>query len=261
MKPLAQPDPWLALRRHTAARIAIGRVGASLPTREVLAFGVAHAQACDAVHLPLDAAVLHGELEALGVDHLHVGSQADSRDAYLKRPDLGRLLSANGEALLYDEAMRRGASPDVVFVIADGLSSLAVSRHAMPFLRATLPLLSGWSIGPVVVAEQARVALGDPVALALRARAVVVLVGERPGLSSADSLGAYLTYAPRPGCSDADRNCISNIRPEGLAYADAARKLAYLLEGARRLGLSGVALKDDSAAPGELPSHSPTSLS
>jgi len=261
MKSLAPPDPWLALRRHTAARIAIGRAGASLPTREVLAFGVAHAQARDAVHLPLDAAVLHEELDALGVAHLHVASQAESRDEYLKRPDLGRLLSSSGEALLHDEAMHGGTSPDLVFVIADGLSSLAVGRHALPLLKATLPLLSGWSIGPVVVAEQARVALGDPVALALHARAVVVLIGERPGLSSADSLGAYLTYAPRPGCSDADRNCISNIRPEGLAYADAARKLAHLLEGARRLGLSGVALKDDSEAPGDLPSHSPTSLS
>lgn len=245
MKPLVQPDPWRALRRHTAARIAIGRSGASLPTREVLAFGVAHAQARDAVHLPLDAAGLHAELETLGVEHPHVTSRAASRDVYLKRPDLGRKLCAGSEAALCALAARREADPDVVFVVGDGLSSLAVARHAVPLLAATLPLLEGWSVGPVVVAEQARVALGDPIALALRARAVVVLIGERPGLSSADSLGVYLTYAPRAGLSDADRNCISNIRPEGLSHADAARKLVCLLDGARRLGVSGVGLKED----------------
>ena len=260
MKTLAQHDPWQALRRHTAARIAIGRSGASLPTREVLAFGVAHAQARDAVHLPFDAAALHIELSALGVTPLHVTSQAANRDSYLKRPDLGRLLSADSEKALQDAAARQGADPDVVFVIADGLSSLAVARHAVPLLQATLPLLSGWSVGPVVLAEQARVALGDPVALALRARAVVVLIGERPGLSSADSLGAYLTFAPRSGLFDADRNCISIIRPEGLPCADAACKLAYLLAGARRLGRSGIALKDDSDRPSDLPSPITTSI-
>lgn len=246
MKPLPQTDPWQMLRQHTAARIAIGRCGASLPTHEVLAFGVAHAQARDAVHLLLDTAELHAEVSALGLTALCVASQATSRDVYLKRPDLGRLLSANSEQALLDAAPQRGVGPRVIFVLADGLSALATTQHAIPLLQATLPLLDGWQIGPVIIAEQARVALGDPVARVLNAQAVVVLLGERPGLSAADSLGAYLTYAPRPRTTDADRNCISNIRPEGLPYRVAAQKIAYLLNGARLLGCSGVRLKDNS---------------
>lgn len=244
------PDPWQSLRRYTQARIALGRSGSSLPTAAWLGFGLSHAQARDAVHQPLDAATLHGEIEALGSEHLHVTSRASMRDIYLKRPDLGRQLAPESAAMLAE--VRSEAPPDVVFVVADGLSSLAVARHAVPLLRATMPLLQAWKIGPIVVAEQGRVALGDPVAVALEARAVVVLIGERPGLTSADSLGVYLTYAPRPGMTDADRNCISNVRPEGLAYAEAARKIAYLLAGARRLGQSGVALKDDSDADTKL---------
>lgn len=246
MKTLPQHDPWHMLRQHTAARIAIGRCGASLPTHEVLGFGVAHAQARDAVHLPLDTAELHAEVSALGLAALCVASQAATRDVYLKRPDFGRLLSANSEQALLDVASPHGVSPCVVFVLADGLSALATTRHAIPLLQATLPLLDGWRIGPVIIAEQARVAFGDPVARVLNAQAVVVLLGERPGLSAADSLGAYLTYAPRPSTTDADRNCISNIRPEGLPYRVAAQRIAYLLNGARLLGCSGVRLKDDS---------------
>lgn len=259
MNAAIRPDPWISLRRHTAARIALGRSGASLPTREVLSFGVAHALARDAVHLPLDVETLHADLARLGLQPLHVCSQAESRDAYLKRPDLGRLLSPGGAKALHERSVQCAETPDVVFVVADGLSSLAVARHAVPLLAEVLPLLDGWALGPVVVAEQARVALGDPVALALGARAVVVLVGERPGLSSADSLGAYLTYGVRHGLSDADRNCISNIRPEGLPYAAAAHKLAWLLDGARRLGASGVVLKDESD-PHALPASSTTAF-
>jgi len=248
------PDPWSALRRHTSARIALGRSGDSLPTSALLEFGLAHALARDAVHLPLDGAALAAALDAAGLAHLAVHSQATDRSVYLRRPDLGRQLTPASLAAL--EKAAPTTAPDLVFVIADGLSSLAVARHALPLLQASLELLPGWSMAPVVIAEQARVALGDAIGAALGAGTVVVLIGERPGLSSPDSLGIYLTHHPRPGLSDADRNCISNVRPEGLPYETAARKLTYLLDGARRLGRSGLALKDDSgfeALPGPAP--------
>lgn len=248
------PNPWSALRQHTPARIALGRSGDSLPTRALLEFGLAHALARDSVHLPLDGAALAAALDAAGLPHLAVHSQAVDRSTYLRRPDLGRQLTADSRAALKKAAP--SAAPDLAFVIADGLSSLAVTRHALPVLHASLELLPGWSMAPVVIAEQARVALGDAIGEALGAATVVVLIGERPGLSSPDSLGIYLTHCPQPGLTDADRNCISNVRPEGLPYAAAARKLAYLLDGARRLGRSGLALKDDSgleALPGAAP--------
>ncbi|HXE38921.1 MAG TPA: ethanolamine ammonia-lyase subunit EutC [Azonexus sp.] len=249
------PDPWQALRQHTPARIALGRSGDSLPTSALLEFGLAHALARDAVHLPLDGAALGAALDAAGLPHRAVHSQAADRSTYLRRPDLGRQLTADSRVAL-EKAAQSATAPDLAFVIADGLSSLAVSRHALPLLHASLELLPGWSMAPVVIAEQARVALGDAIGEALGAGTVVVLIGERPGLSSPDSLGIYLTHRPRPGLTDADRNCISNVRPEGLPYAVAARKLAYLLDGARRLGRSGLALKDDSgleALPGAAP--------
>ena len=241
-------DPWQALRAHTAARIALGRSGVSLPTEELLRFGSAHAQARDAVHLPLDSDALCATLEAAGWPTLQVHSAAPDRATYLLRPDLGRQLDEASAARLAEEE----GGFDVQLVVGDGLSSLAVSRHAAPLVaevRALAP--PGWRFGPVVVARQARVALGDPVGELLRARLVVVLIGERPGLSSPDSLGIYLTWAPRRGRSDAERNCISNVRPEGLGYAQAARKLVWLVQEAWRLELSGVALKDrsDGAAP------------
>jgi len=251
-----KPDPWSALRRHTGARIALGRSGDSLPTSALLEFGLAHALARDAVHLPLDGAALAAALDAAGLAHLAVHSQATDRATYLRRPDLGRQLAPESLGALEKAAQGPAAAPDLVFVIADGLSSLAVARHALPLLQTSLELLPGWSIAPVVIAEQARVALGDAIGAALGAATVVVLIGERPGLSSPDSLGIYLTHRPRPGLTDADRNCISNVRPEGLPYDLAARKLAYLLDGARRLGRSGLALKDDSgfeALPGPAP--------
>jgi ethanolamine ammonia-lyase small subunit len=246
MKAPADQDPWHALRRFTAARIALGRAGSSLPTREVLAFGLAHAQARDAVHHRLERGVLEAALAAAGLAPvIHVHSAAPDRAHYLRRPDSGRRLDdASRERLA---AATPGDAPDVVLVVADGLSALAAERHAVPVITALRPLLAGWRIGPVVVAEQSRVALGDEIGVALRARQVVMLIGERPGLSSPDSLGLYLTHGPRPGLTDAERNCISNVRPEGLAYPLAAARLAHLLAGARALGKSGVALKDDSA--------------
>jgi ethanolamine ammonia-lyase small subunit len=239
------PDPWDALRRHTPARVALGRSGASMPTDELLRFGFAHAQARDAVHLPLDAEALVASLEAAGCATLRVHSAAPDRATYLLRPDLGRRLSDASIAAL--DAVPAAEACDLLIVVADGLSSLAVSRHALPLVeRLRAQAGTALRLGPVVVAEQARVAIGDPVGERLRARLVAVLIGERPGLSSPDSLGIYLTWAPRVGRSDAERNCISNVRPEGLGYEDAARKLLWLAREASRRQLTGVQLKDRS---------------
>lgn len=239
-------DPWSRLRQFTRARVGIGRTGHAQTTDAVLAFGLAHAQARDAVHLPLDVRAMDAALREAGQDVLQVHSAAPDRETYLRRPDLGRRLDDAGAA-----ALQPGTPPfDVVFVIADGLSALAAQRHGVPMLQAVLARLRQWHIGPVVVAQQARVALGDDIGERMRARQVVMLIGERPGLSSPDSLGIYLTYDPRVGRTDAQRNCISNVRPEGLPYAQAADRLVFLLRGAVALGRSGVDLKDDSAAVG-----------
>jgi ethanolamine ammonia-lyase small subunit len=237
-------DPWSALRALTPARIALGRSGASLPTDEVLRFGVAHALARDAVHQALDADRLEAELRAVGFDGVRVRSRARDRRTYLLRPDLGRRLWPESA-----ESLRacRNAGTDVCVVIADGLSSAAVQRHALPLLAAFRDeARSRWSLAPVVIAEQSRVALGDEIGELLGARLAAILIGERPGLSSPDSLGVYLTYEPRVGRNDGERNCISNIRPEGLAYAEAARKMVWLVGEALRLRLTGVKLKDQS---------------
>lgn len=240
-------DPWLAFARHTPARIALGRTGASLPTQEVLRFALAHAQARDAVHTPFDADGVASALEGLGLPVIAASSAAPSRDVYLRRPDLGRRLSQESRAVL-GEAGAAGEPVDLALVVADGLSSAAVHAQAVPFLSALKPWIAaeGWRLAPVVVARQARVALGDEVGVLLRARAVVVLVGERPGLSSPDSLGLYLTFDPKARRSDAERNCISNVRAEGLPHAAAAFKLAWLIKEAFRRSLTGVDLKDES---------------
>lgn len=243
---LAPPDPWAPLRAHTAARIALGRSGASLPTAEWLRFGVAHAQARDAVHQALDADALAGEVRQHGFDAVVVASAAPDRSSFLQRPDLGRRLSDRSTSLL------SGLPPaGLVCVVGDGLSAAAAQQHAVPLLLHARPLLEagGLSPGLVVLAHQCRVALGDEIGHLLGARLVVVLLGERPGLSSPDSLGAYLTHAPRPGRRDAERNCISNIRPEGLEVPEAARRLAWLCQAALSRGATGIALKDESDAP------------
>lgn len=243
--PAPPPDPWSALRRHTAARIALGRAGVSLPTAEWLGFGVAHALARDAVHLPLDLAGVQVQVQALGLVCHAVHSAAPDRATYLRRPDLGRRLAPESAAAL--AALPRLVD-ELLVVVGDGLSALAIQRHAAPLLAALQPALAqaGLRIGPVLLASQARVALGDEAGAALGARAVLVLIGERPGLSSPDSLGAYLTSAPRMGLQDALRNCVSNIRPEGLAYVAAAHKISWLLAMAQRGGGTGVQLKDES---------------
>jgi ethanolamine ammonia-lyase small subunit len=247
-----KPDPveidaWQGLRKFTAARIALGRTGDSQPTQAVLKFGLAHAQARDAVHVPMDAAAVETQLVEAGFPVLHAHSAASDRREYLVRPNHGRKLSAASRAAL--ESAKSRLPPDlidIVLVVADGLSAFAPSRHAVPLLQALRPRLEGWRLAPVVVALQSRVALGDEIGEIFDAEMVVMLIGERPGLSSPDSLGIYLTYRPRVGRSDAERNCISNVRPGGLDFETAAFKLHYLIENARRLQLSGVDLKDDS---------------
>lgn len=257
---------WTALRRFTPARIALGRAGAALPTEEVLAFGLAHARARDAVHEALDVERLEAELHAAEFETIQVHSAAPSRRDYLLRPDLGRRLSTDSVARLRDRfrqpseactssgsrqtttpAIGSGAVFDVCLVVADGLSSIGMQRHAVPLLQALRERAPAvWAFSPVILAEQARVALGDEIGELLRARIVAILIGERPGLSSPDSLGIYLTYEPRVGRNDSERNCISNIRPEGLTYTDAARKALWLIDAALRRRLTGVALKDES---------------
>jgi ethanolamine ammonia-lyase small subunit len=237
-------DPWVRLGRWTPARIALGRSGASLPTREVLEFALAHARARDAVHTALDVQAIRDQLAALRLESLEVVSDAPDRAVYLRRPDYGRRLAGASRAMLDGLPQQKGC--DLALLIGDGLSAAAVHAHAVPLLAALLPRAADLQLSPVIVARGARVALGDEIGERLRARAVAVLIGERPGLSSPDSLGVYLTFAPRVGRSDAERNCISNIRAEGLSYQAAAFKLAWLVREALRRGLTGVDLKDES---------------
>ncbi|WP_328722650.1 ethanolamine ammonia-lyase subunit EutC [Streptomyces sp. NBC_00247] len=254
------PDPWEPLRLHTPARVGLGRTGHGLPVRHLLEFQAAHAQARDAVHQAVDFAALRPGLTGHPV--AEVRSAAPDRAAYLRRPDLGRRLHR-------EDGPRLAGLPGggTLVVIADGLSATAVRRHALPLLDELVPLLTGGSgergggreSVPVVLASQARVALGDEIGERVGARLVLVLIGERPGLSAADSLGVYLTYAPRTGRRDAERNCVSNIHPPaGLGYRAAAHTIASLAEGAQRLGLSGVALVgEEPGGPAALPSPGP----
>jgi ethanolamine ammonia-lyase small subunit len=240
-------DSWAKLRQVTGARIALGRAGGSLPTAPLLEFQLAHARACDAVHLAFDAGGVQRLLRERGHEVLRVHSEAASRAVYLRRPDLGRRLDAPSRAALMEFAAGGGSGFDAAFVLADGLSPLAIHRHAVAVLELAWQSLTGqgWRLAPVVVADQSRGALGDEIGALLAAEQVAILVGERPGLSSADSLGIYLTYAPRVGSTDAERNCISNIRPAGLSYQEAAQTLVRLMMRARRYRLTGVGLKDD----------------
>jgi ethanolamine ammonia-lyase small subunit len=240
-----EPDAtWTGLRRLTSARIGLARTGASLATAPLLELRLAHARARDAVHAPFETERLSAELAALGLPVLALTSAARDRSQYLMRPDLGRQLAADSIAMLESRA---GSGHDVALVVADGLSARAVERHAGALLAALLPQLrtDGWRIAPLAVVCQGRVAVGDAVAQLLAARMVVVLIGERPGLSAPDSMGAYLTWQPGPHTTDANRNCISNIRPEGIDPADAAHKIARLMHAMRMRETSGVALKDE----------------
>jgi ethanolamine ammonia-lyase small subunit len=246
------PARWDSLRRFTDARIALGRAGHSLPTSAHLNFQLAHAQARDAVHLPFDALGIAESMRCMGLQALLLHSAATDRATYLQRPDLGRKLDERSRQTLAQ--WRSGQSEtkrfDLAFVIADGLSALAIHRNAAELIAATLARLrvddsQAWSVAPVAVIEQGRVAVGDEIGHALQANVVAVLIGERPGLSSPDSLGIYLTWAPKPGLTDASRNCISNVRPAGLSVPAAAAKLHQLLSQSRIHQLTGVGLKDE----------------
>ncbi|MBU0603807.1 MAG: ethanolamine ammonia-lyase subunit EutC [Gammaproteobacteria bacterium] len=237
-------DAWAGWRSHTPARIGLGRVGTAVPTSEALGFGLAHALARDAIHTPLDVSALASALRGQDWPAVSVKSRAPDRETYLRRPDLGRRLDPDDRERL---AGLRGDGCDLAVVIGDGLSSAAVARHAVPLLGALYPLLpADWVIAPVIIATQARVALADEAGEALGARMVAMLIGERPGLSSPDSLGIYLTYAPVSGRSDAERNCISNVRPQGQGYGAAAYRLSWLMQQAVQVRLTGVGLKDES---------------
>jgi ethanolamine ammonia-lyase small subunit len=246
------PTPWDSLKRFTDARIALGRAGHSQPTAAHLAFQLAHAQARDAVHLALEVAGMSARLQALDLEVLPLHSTAPDRAAYLQRPDWGRRLDPpSRERLLHWRQAHPGAEPpDLAFVVADGLSALGVMQNAVPLLAALLPRLRAdaalsWRMAPLTLVEQGRVAIGDEIGQLLGARCVVVLLGERPGLSSPDSMGVYFSWAPRVGLSDAQRNCISNVRAAGLSPGRASLRLHTLLAQARRLQRTGVDLKDE----------------
>ncbi|WP_191831420.1 ethanolamine ammonia-lyase subunit EutC [Pseudomonas fluorescens] len=240
-------NPWLELRRLTPARIALGRTGTSLPTGAQLDFQFAHAQARDAVHLAFDHQGLRSQLNERQRDSLLLHSAAADRDSYLQRPDLGRRLHPDSVQLLREHAQANPGGVDLAIVVADGLSALAVHRHTLPFLARfeEQSAAEGWSTSPVILVEQGRVAVADEVGELLGAKMTVILIGERPGLSSPDSLGLYFTYNPKVGLTDAYRNCISNVRLEGLSYGMAAHRLLYLMREACRRQLSGVNLKDE----------------
>jgi ethanolamine ammonia-lyase small subunit len=261
------PDPWTTLRRHTTARIALGRAGGSLPTNEVLKFAMDHAAARDAVAAELDSDELELELQPLGLPIIRVESDAPDRLSYLQRPDLGRRLNDSSRSRLSphppgeDSPLLSPLPPgegrvrvlsdsayDLVLIIADGLSAFATITQSPPLLRALLPMLQNEShlaLAPIILARHARVAIEDEIGAILNARCAVILLGERPGLGSADSLGAYLVYNPRVGNTDALRNCVSNIRDAGLKPIDAARTIHHLIVQSITRRLSGVGLKDD----------------
>jgi ethanolamine ammonia-lyase small subunit len=233
-------NTWAALRALTPARIALGRAGSGLPTAELLRFGLAHARARDAVHAALDAEALSSRLTELGLRPRIVKSRAPDRETYLRRPDLGRRLAPDSDISRSDHPF--------ALVVADGLSALAVERHAVPLIETLVSLApQRWAGAGCCVALQGRVALGDDAGGRMGCQLVVVLIGERPGLSSPDSLGAYVTYAPQVGRTDAERNCVSNIRPEGLSYEAAARRIDWIAAAGLARGMTGVGLKDESA--------------
>lgn len=241
--PKEQRHSHVDLRTLTPARVALGRSGISLPTAAQLAFTLDHARARDAVRAPFDADGIASSVAEFGCDIVQVASRADTRADYLRRPDLGRQLSEVSRDAL---ARRDAKKCDLAIMIGDGLSAAAVHAHAVPLLRVLMPRLQPIRSGPIVVATHARVALGDEVGVLCRARMMLVLIGERPGLSAPDSLGAYITYNPKIGRTDADRNCVSNIHRAGLSYDEAAFKIAWLVREGLSRGLSGVKLKDES---------------
>jgi len=264
---LTPPVAELAQASPTAARIGLGITGPSIPTREHLRFQLDHALARDAVHAQMDVDGLLEGLRQRQLDSLVLRSSAadgteNDRRIYLRRPDLGRRLHPASEQVLRDAVAGAPTKPDIVLILADGLSALAVNRHALALVDALLPLFhpDQLSIGPVCLVQQGRVAIGDAIGGLLDARLSLVLIGERPGLSAADSLGAYLTWNPRPGRTDAERNCVSNIRLEGLSYFEAARKIAFYVHESRRIQATGVLLKEGALPALQAPSKDSDAL-
>ena len=238
-------DPWIALRRFTQARIALGRAGHAVPTQALLDFQLAHAQARDAVQLPWNIDAFAGQLRDIGEETLILQTPVSNRSEYLRRPDFGRVLTEESRIRLCNFKAR---GVDVALIVSNGLSSTAVERRGIALLQTILEGLRvrQFHIAPICLVANGRVALLDDIGSVLDARVAVIVIGERPGLSAADSLGVYLSYAPKKGNTDAERNCISNIHPpEGLSYESATRKLLYLIEESVRRGFSGVALKDE----------------
>jgi ethanolamine ammonia-lyase small subunit len=245
---LIKTDPLISLKEFTAARIAIGRVGTSIPLKEFQEFKLAHAHARDAVYSVLDIEGISNNLKVFKVPVLHLHSTAASRHKYLTRPDLGRQLDEESTVQLKDFS----ANADIAIIIADGLSATAVNENAFSLLEILIPMLldAKLKLAPLCLVEQGRVAIGDDIAYGLNAKFSIVLIGERPGLSSADSMGAYLTYNPRPGLTDESRNCVSNIRQQGLTPKPAADKIFYLINEAFKRKVSGVTLKDNAGLLG-----------
>jgi len=246
-KSIVTEDHWEDLKQFTDARIALGRCGAAIPLSEVLKFKMAHAQARDAVHTDFDVKPIEDYLSKFSIRFLELQSHADDRSNYLVRPDLGRILSPESVDTLKEWSKQERDSIDFTLVISDGLSATAMHENVIPFLSAFFPMfqLSGLNMGPVILVKQGRVAVGDHIAELLKSKSVAILIGERPGLSSPDSMGIYLSYNARVGTTDEVRNCISNVRKAGLSYYAAAQKLSYLLEQSHLRSISGVNLKDD----------------
>jgi ethanolamine ammonia-lyase small subunit len=251
-------NPWQKLKQFTSARIGLGRAGTSIPTEEQLSFQLDHARAIDAVHKALDVKTLLTQIsqssviaDATVTSPSVVSSKATDRMAYLQRPDLGRQLTEASWQLLVDKREESSKEFDLAIVIADGLSSTAIQKHALPVIEKLIEKLVAdkmhdWNIAPLTVVTQGRVASGDDVGECLKAKITLILIGERPGLTSPDSMGIYITWKPKRGAKDSTRNCISNIRPEGLAYFEASEKAFYLLSESIKLQLSGINLKDRS---------------
>ncbi len=241
--PAVISNSWDSLKQFTPARIALGRAGISLTTRASLDFQLAHALARDAVNIPIDFSELELSLSLLGLESLTLNTQAENQQMYLQRPDLGRVLN---DVTLDCLQQTTPNYTDAVIVVADGLSSKAIEHHALPFLTLLLPQLQAYHLAPVCLVKHGRVAIGDAIAEHYAARLCIVLIGERPGLSSPDSMGLYFTYQARAKLStDADRNCISNIHSNGLSYKQALKKLMFLINEAEKLKLTGVNLKDE----------------
>jgi ethanolamine ammonia-lyase small subunit len=247
---IVEKDTWQSLKTFTAARIALGSTGVAMPLKEVLDFKLAHAHARDAVYSLLNETDLVTDLEHFQLPIYSLNSKANARHEYLQRPDFGRQLNEISKTQLEKAQV---TPVDVALILADGLSATAINNHVIPLLHVLTPLLqqAGFSIAPLSIVHQARVAIGDEIGFLLKAQFSVILIGERPGLSSPDSMGAYLTYKPMVGLTDESRNCVSNIRPEGLGYQAAAEKIFYLINESFRLQYSGVALKDNAGLLGK----------